>query len=109
MRKKVGIWILIISILFIFMFVFLYRISYHIALSELEEERKEQLENLQDCYYLGEEDGYVTVYYADEETVYEYTSIPIKTLPIRVQMELDEGKRVDTLSQVYGFLENYSS
>ena len=97
MRKIFGIGIILI------LFVFLYRIGYHMALTEIEEERKEQ------CYYIEEEDGYVAVYYADRDTVYEYTNIPVKSLPLSVQMEIDEGMRVDTLSQVYGFLENYSS
>ena len=103
MRKILG-----IGIIFI-LFVFLYRIGYHMALTQIEDERKEQLEVLDECYYIEEEDGYITVYYADRETVYEYTNIPMKSLPLSVQIEVDDGKRVETLSQVYGFLENYSS
>ena len=100
----------IVSIGVIFLlFIFLYRISYHMALTQIEEKREEQLEAMESCYYIEEEDGYVTVYYADQETVYEYTNIPVKSLPLAVQMELEEGICVRSLSQVYGFLENYSS
>jgi len=103
MRKFIGIGVILI------LFVFLYRISYHMALTQIEEKREEYIESLDSCYYIQEEDGYVTVYYADQETVYEYTNIPMKSLPLAVQMEVDEGKCVSSLSQVYGFLENYSS
>ena len=109
MHKKKSIGILLFFIFLILVFVFIYRISYYIALTEVEEERKEYVQSLNDYYWIKEDDGYVVVYYADEETVFDYTSIPIKSLPISVQMELDEGKRVDRLNQVYGFLENYSS
>ena len=75
----------------------------------MEEEKREEYHSLNDFYWIKEDDGYVVVYYADEETVFDSTSIPIKSLPLSVQMELDEGKRVNSLNGVYGFLENYSS
>ena len=109
MRAKKSIGILLFFIFLVFVFVFIYRIGYYIALTELEEETAEKFQSLNDFYWIKEDDGYVVVYYADEETVFDNTTIPIKTLPITVQMELDEGKRVESLSQVYGFLENYSS
>ena len=109
MQRKKSIGILLFFIFLVFVFVFIYRISYYIALTDLEEEKMEQFESLNDFYWIKEEDGYVVVYYADEETMFDYTTIPIKSLPLSVQMEIDEGKRVSSLSQVYGFLENYSS
>ena len=69
----------------------------------------EQYQSLDDFYWIEEDDGYVVVYYADKETVFDFTSISVKDLPLAVQMDIDDGKRVDKLSQVYGFLENYSS
>lgn len=103
MRKFISVGAIIL------LFVFLYRISYHIALDQVREEQDKNSISLEECYYLEDEEGYVTVYYADRETVYEYTNIPMKSLPLSLQMEIDDGKRVSTLSQVYGFLENYSS
>lgn len=103
MKKYFGI---VIALLVV---VLIYRVSYYMALTQIEEKREEQTEALESCYYIEEEDGYVTVYYADQETVFEYTNIPVKSLPLTVQMEIDKGKRVNSLSQVYGFLENYSS
>ena len=76
---------------------------------ELEKDILEKSVDLDECYYIKASDGYVTVYMADEETVYEYTSIPVNELPKDIQKELKSGKKVDTMGQVYGFLENYSS
>ena len=110
MRKKYSIVFLLIIIAVIFLFIFVYRFSYHKALAEMEEEIIEELpEDLDDCYYIKEADGYVVVYMADGKTVYEYTSIPVYELPTSVQEELKDGKQVKTIRQVYGFLENYSS
>ena len=60
-------------------------------------------------YYLMENDGYVIVYMADRKTVFEYTSIPVNELDDTLQREIRFGKYLDTIGQVYGFLENYSS
>ncbi len=110
MRKKYSIVFLLFIIIIIILFILVYRFSYHKALAQLEEEIVEELtEDLDDCYYIKITDGYVTVYLADEKTVYEYTSIPASELPEGVQDELKEGKQVKTIRQVYGFLENYSS
>lgn len=109
MQRKLRIGILFFLIILIILFVFIYKISYHMALTDLQEERKEQYEVLDEFYWIEEEDGYVVVYYADKETIFDFTSIQVKELPLAVQMEIDDGKRVESLSQVYGFLENYSS
>lgn len=109
MRKKYSIAFLLLTIVIIFLIVFVYRISYQKALLEMEQELLEEYVDLEECYYIKGSDGYVTVYFADEETVYEYTSIPMNELPERIQKELQEGKKVKTIRQVYGFLENYSS
>ena len=109
MRRKYSIGFLIITITIVCLLVIVYRFSYHRALLELEEELLEQSVDLDECYYIKATDGYVTVYMADEETVYEYTTIPINELPKDVQKELKKGKKADTMGQVYGFLENYSS
>lgn len=109
MKKKYSIGLIILTIAIVFLFVFVYRISYQKALLDMETKLIEEYQNLEDCYYIKGTDGYVTVYFADEETVYEYTSIPIDDLPEEVQKELKSGRKVDSIGQVYGFLENYSS
>ena len=110
MRKGYSIGFYIVIVLIVAMFIFAFRLSYHKALAEMEEEKLEQLvEDLDDFYYVKSADGYVTVYFADKATVYEYTSIPISELPRNIQNELKTGKKLNNLKQVYGFLENYSS
>lgn len=60
-------------------------------------------------YYICELNGYVVVYLYDKTTVYEVTSILVSELPEDVRKEVENGKYVEKESQVYGFLENYSS
>lgn len=109
MRRKYSIGFLILTIAIVCLLILVYRLSYHKAILELEEDLLEKSVDLDEYYYIKASDGYVTVYMADEETVYEYTTIPIDELPKDVQKELKDGKKVDTMGQVYGFLENYSS
>ena len=109
MRRKYSIGFLILTIAIVCLLIFVYRLSYHKAIMELEKDILEKSVDLDECYYIKASDGYVTVSMADEETVYEYTSIPVNELPKDIQKELKSGKKVDTMGQVYGFLENYSS
>ena len=109
MRRKYSIGFLIFVIIFLLVLVLGYRYSYYRARLEMEEELIEEMLDLEECFYIKESDGYVTVYFADEETVYEYTSIPTSELPESVKSELKKGKKVMNIGQVYGFLENYSS
>lgn len=60
-------------------------------------------------YVLKACDGYVVVYYADEKQVFEYTSILVKNLPADVARQVKAGMQLESVRQVYGFLENYSS
>lgn len=60
-------------------------------------------------YVLGEEDGYIIVYYADRETVYSNTDIRVEELPASLQREIGEGKPVYSEGELYDFLESYSS
>lgn len=109
MSKKRSILYLSLTVFILLAFVIVYKISYHHAVAEMEEELLEQYIDLDECYYIKETDGFVTVYFADEKTVYEYTTIPARELPESVRDELRTGKKVNTVKQVYGFLENYSS
>lgn len=60
-------------------------------------------------YYLAHLHGYVVVYYADKHTIYEVTNIELTSLPEEVQGEILEGKYIQDVKELYGFLENYSS
>ena len=54
------------------------------------------------CYYLLEKNGYVVVYLSDRETIYEYTSIDVETLPETVQNEVKNGKYIEDMEELYG-------
>lgn len=60
-------------------------------------------------YYLKELQGYVAVYLDDKTTIYELTEIPVSDLPQEVQQEVAAGKYIETVEELYAFLENYSS
>lgn len=109
MRKKYSIGFLILTITFVCLLIFVYRLSYNRAILNMEKELSKKAVDLEECYYIKETDGYITVYMADEKTVFEYTTILIRDLPEDIREEVEKGKKVDTMGQVYGFLENYSS
>lgn len=60
-------------------------------------------------YYLYEVNGYIVVYRNDKRTVYEYTDIIYDELPQLIQKEIKNGKYVEDIDELYGFLENYTS
>lgn len=60
-------------------------------------------------YILKEENDRVVVYCADGTTLYEYTDILVSELPYDLQRQLRTGKEISGTSQLYSFLENYSS
>ncbi len=60
-------------------------------------------------FYLMSENGYVVVYLHDEITVFEKTNILVSNLDYALQQELENGKYIQTVQELYGFLENYSS
>lgn len=60
-------------------------------------------------FYLKEENGKITVYRTKDDILYEYTNIHMNRLPESVQEEIKEGKYLDDFSELYNFLENYST
>jgi hypothetical protein len=60
-------------------------------------------------FYLREEAGFLVVYFSDNHKVYEYTNIEVQELPKQLQTEILDGMYVETLEELYGILENYSS
>lgn len=62
-----------------------------------------------EVFYLMDLNGFVAVYKADKETIYEYTNIVVEDLPEDVRQEIQEGKEIRSVEKLYGFLENYSS
>lgn len=66
-------------------------------------------DNVQFRYYLAVQGGYLTVYYSDKKTIYEYTNILIDDLSEEDQVELIHGKYIKDLEELYGILQNYTS
>lgn len=60
-------------------------------------------------YYITLKDEEVVVFLEDEETVYEYTGIFESNLEEADVETLRQGIRADSLSELYGILENFSS
>ena len=60
-------------------------------------------------FYVNIVNGYVTVYYSDLETVYEYTQIYAADLSEEARIALSQGIFVKDREELYGLLEGYSS
>lgn len=60
-------------------------------------------------FIIVEESDYLTVYYADQVTVYEYTDIQYSNLPDDLRQKIRKGYCIRDEETLFGFLENYSS
>ena len=60
-------------------------------------------------YVIVAEDGYLSVYRADQKTKYMDTDISVKELTDDIKEEIRHGKKFENAEELYGFLENYSS
>lgn len=59
-------------------------------------------------FYLGASYGKVVIYNEDK-TVYDYTDIELSGLPRNLQIEILNGFKINSMQQLYDFLEAYSS
>ena len=76
---------------------------------EQVEETQSEVEALaKETYYLVLEDGWITVYYKDG-TVYLQTNISKEAIPQANLEELESGIYLDSLKEVYDYLESCSS
>lgn len=64
---------------------------------------------LNDKYLVVEEGDYLTVYFADGKTVYEYTDIRYSNLEENLRRKIRRGYTIQDEKELFGFLENYSS
>lgn len=80
---------------------------------QVETEEENSLESLKVLnayeYILVEEDGYIAVYYADKKTLYSETDIRVEGLEQDLQTEIQQGKYIFSVEELYNFLENHSS
>lgn len=60
-------------------------------------------------YYVTTKNHMVVVYHKDKQTVYEYTGIDSRMLPVAEQLKLNDGIYLYSLDELYGLLESYSS
>lgn len=56
-----------------------------------------------------DENNYVVIYNARQNTIYDYTSLNCKLLPEELQKQLKTGIFFETIKELYEFLETYSS
>lgn len=60
-------------------------------------------------FIIVEESDYLTVYFADQVTLYEYTDIRYSDLPDALRQKIRKGYCIKDEEALFGFLENYSS
>ena len=60
-------------------------------------------------FIIVEESDYLTVYFADKVTLYEYTYIRYSDLPDALRQKIRKGYCIKDEETLFGFLENYSS
>lgn len=63
----------------------------------------------QNKFFIIEENGFVTVYYQDKKSVFEYTQISVNYLNKDEISKLKEGFYVENENMLYSILEGYSS
>ncbi len=63
----------------------------------------------QNKFFVIEENGFVTVYYQDKKSVFEYTQISVNYLHKDEILQLEEGFYVENENKLYSILESYSS
>lgn len=123
MNKKYSIGFILLLLTVLVLISGAYEFSYDMAKEKAREEKLTDYQNQTDgnsletdgtakkadCFYLFEEHGFITVYLSDKETVFEYTSIEVNDLPDELITEIQNGKYVKDVDELYNFLETYSS
>lgn len=60
-------------------------------------------------FYVCRKGDFIVVYYSDLKTVYEYTEIPVNSLPEEIQRSVERGFYVKNAQELYSILEGYTS
>lgn len=60
-------------------------------------------------FYVVVKNGYVVVYNSDLKSIYNYTGIEASGLPEKDRIELSQGIYINSLEELYGLLESYTS
>lgn len=69
----------------------------------------DKVETEETGYYGIIENGYVTIYESDLNSIYDYTDIAAISLPENVKQELSDRMDFQNIKELYEFLETYSS
>ena len=126
MNSKYRIGFLCAGAVFLLFITLAYKMSYEYSMDRHMEklsERTEETEKTESIaaegeavkgeekngFYLQELHGFIVVYLDDRKTIYEFTEIQTSDLPQEVRQEIVSGKRIETVEELYAFLENYSS
>lgn len=119
MEKRYGIGFLAATLIAFVIIGIAYDMNYRMVKEQAQQKEQELRQEAsvttegqalkEDCFFLMEVNGYVAVYMSDRETVYEYTNILVSELPYVLQNEIKNGKYIENIEALYGFLENYSS
>ena len=84
------------------------------VLEEEEEPSSEEtavpvIQTIEYKFIIVEEEDYLTVYRADQSSVYEYTDIRYSDLEDSLRQKIRKGYCIKDEVELFGFLENYSS
>lgn len=121
MKRQIGICIFFASIILISIFSFVIVLDNEHKNTEntekntqLQEERaNEQVEQLQEPkeykYYIKNDMGRISVYETKEDTLFMETAIESEYLPVEIQKKLIDGIYFENESDLFDFLESYSS
>lgn len=60
-------------------------------------------------FYLDVQMGRIVVYQTSDNSLYAYTELKFNSLPESLRREILEGKYIETVEELYHFLESYSS
>lgn len=83
----------------------------NIAKTDFEEDNDETVEEAveETGYYLMVKEGKIIVMEKDQKTVYLTTDIYAEALSETLKQELLQGKFINSMEELYGFLESYTS
>lgn len=113
MRRKSSIGFLLGVLFLCGLYCFSDRLFYERELAENEEPIVQEAAGGREepvyPYYLKEQEGCIYIYQSDGETIYEKTSITMDEVPEEIRETIRKGKGIQTLEELFSFLENYSS
>lgn len=81
----------------------------HIVLNQTEPSRETEAQTQTGQYYLVAEEGYLIVYDNNSQSVNLFTYLPLSDFPVDEQEKLMDGLWFETMTDVFSYLESYTS